>query len=66
VVAWRLILGMLDKQRYGETTFILGLPLWFGYAAAAVGAVLFVIVSAYTSWRSVREFRAGRLEETRR
>lgn len=67
VLAWRLWLGMLDKQRYGETTYILGLPLWIGYAAAAVGAVLFVIVSAYTVWRSAAEWRAGRwLEGERR
>lgn len=65
IVAWRLILGMLDKQRYGETTFILGLPLWTGYAAAAVGAVLFAVVSLYTTGRSLAELRAGRLMEPR-
>ncbi len=61
VIFWRLWLGLLDKQRYGETSFILGIPLWIGYAAAAVGAALFVLVSAYTTVRSLREFRdAGR------
>ncbi|MBP5858755.1 TRAP transporter small permease [Marivibrio halodurans] len=63
VVAWRLVLGMLDKQRYGETTFILGLPLWIGYAAAVVGAVLFALVSLYCCGRSLGELQAGHREE---
>ncbi|MCR9219247.1 MAG: TRAP transporter small permease [Alphaproteobacteria bacterium] len=63
VLAWRLALGMLDKQRFGETTYILGLPLWIGYAAALAGAALFVLVSAYTVWRSAAELKRGRLIE---
>jgi len=61
VIFWRLWLGMEDKARFGETSFILGIPAWIGYAAAAVGACLFVAVSAYTVARSLREFaEAGR------
>ena len=52
LIAWRLVLGMLDKQRYGETTFILQFPAWWGYAVSILGAVLFVVVSAYSVWRS--------------
>ena len=52
LIAWRLALGMLDKHRYGETTFILQFPAWWGYAAAMLGAVLFSLVAAYTVWRS--------------
>lgn len=55
VIAWRLWLGMLDKHSYGETTFILQIPLWLGYAASMIGAVTFVLVSAWTVWRSLRE-----------
>ncbi len=58
VVFWRLWLGLADKQRFGETSFILGIPLWIGYALAALGAGLFVLVSAYTVLRSLRELRA--------
>ena len=54
VIFWRLWLGMADKQRFGETSFILGIPLWVGYAAAAVGAVLFVLASALTALDSLR------------
>lgn len=55
VIAWRLWLGMLDKKAYFETTFILQMPSWWGYAAALIGAWLFAVVSAYTIWRSLNE-----------
>jgi TRAP-type C4-dicarboxylate transport system permease small subunit len=56
LIAWRLVLGMLDKQRYGETTFILQFPAWWGYAAAMIGAILFALVALYTVWRSYNAF----------
>lgn len=55
LIGWRLVLGMLDKQRFGETTFILQFPAWWGYAAAISGAALFALVSFYTVWRSFNE-----------
>lgn len=55
VIFWRLWLGLLDRQTFGETSFILGIPIWIGYVFAAVGAALFVIVSGYTVLRSLRE-----------
>ena len=47
LIAWRLGVGAMDKMRYGETTFILQYPVWWGYAFAMVGAVVAVIVSFY-------------------
>jgi TRAP-type C4-dicarboxylate transport system permease small subunit len=46
VIAWRLYHGMVDKLAYRETTFILRLPLGWGYAAALPSACVFVLVSA--------------------
>lgn len=60
LIAWRLWLGLLDKKAYGETTFILQFPLWWGYAAAMIGAIVFVIACAFTVWRSLAEALAGR------
>lgn len=60
VIAWRLWVGMMDKVRYGETTFILQYPVWWGFAAAMAGAAVCVIVSVYMVWVRVREIRAGR------
>lgn len=63
VIAWRLWIALLDKKSYGETTYILGIPLWYGYAAAFIGAALFVVVGAYTVWRSQRELRGRPAEK---
>ena len=59
VIAWRLWLGMLDKMRYGDTTYILELPLWWGYAAAQVGALVFVAAAALTAWQGMRTLRGN-------
>jgi TRAP-type C4-dicarboxylate transport system permease small subunit len=55
IIFWRLVLGTIDKQAYNETTFILQFPLWWGYAACLLGGFVFIIVSAYTVWRSFNE-----------
>ncbi len=55
VIFWRLVLGTINKQAYNETTFILQFPLWWGYAACLLGGAVFIIVSAYTVWRSLNE-----------
>ena len=55
VIFWRLVLGTIDKQTYNETTFILQFPLWWGYSACLFGGAVFIIVSAYTVWRSLNE-----------
>jgi TRAP-type C4-dicarboxylate transport system permease small subunit len=59
IVTWRLGLGMLDKRSYGETTFILQFPIWWGFAAALVGAAAFTLICAYTVLRSLRETRSA-------
>lgn len=55
LIAVKLGEGLLDKRSYQETTFILQMPVWWGYAAALVGAWIFVLASAYTIWRSLNE-----------
>lgn len=55
LLAWQLGLGLEDKLRYQETTFILLMPVWWGYAAGLLGAGLFVLVAAFTVWRSLNE-----------
>lgn len=60
-MAWRLWFGMLDKFNYRETTILLGLSMGWAYAAAVVGAVVMVIVSAYVLGRSIGDAIAGRV-----
>ena len=45
-------LGTGDKFSNGETSWILLYPIWWGYAAALFGAVIFVIVAAFCVLRS--------------
>ena len=58
VVAWRLWLGLQDKLAYGESTMILGAPLWAGYllcfiaALWACGVVLYVLLRDCRAWQS--------------
>jgi len=40
VVAWRTAVGCLDIARSGETSMLMGLPIWIGYAAAIPGVAI--------------------------
>ena len=55
LIAWHHGLGMMDRMRYNESTMILQIPVWWGYAASLVGAWMFALVSLYTVWRSANE-----------
>jgi TRAP-type C4-dicarboxylate transport system permease small subunit len=44
VLVWQLGLGMLEKKEYMETTFILQLPIWWGYALCFAGGVAGCVV----------------------
>ncbi|GIL03341.1 MAG: hypothetical protein BroJett030_32400 [Alphaproteobacteria bacterium] len=63
LIAWRHWLGTLDKISYGETTFILQFPVWWGYAAGMVGAVVFIVVAAFCLARSIADFASGHRAE---
>jgi TRAP-type C4-dicarboxylate transport system permease small subunit len=51
LIAWRLGAGMLGKMNSGETTFLLALPLWWGYAACLGAACAAALV---TLWDAIR------------
>lgn len=51
-----------DRPYYLETSMILRLPVWYGYALAMVGAALFAIVCIYTVWRSLNWTIRGKEE----
>ena len=54
LIAWRLYLGMGEKGGYGETTFILQIPVVWGYRAAFVACVVAVVVAAFCLLRASR------------
>lgn len=47
LITWRLGVGLMDKIDNGETTFILGFPKWWGYAASFVAALVASFVALY-------------------
>ncbi len=47
LIAVQLSGGMLAKLRFGEKTFILQFPVWWGYAASLVPAAVAAIVGLY-------------------
>lgn len=65
LIAWRLYYGMLDKLQFGETSFILQFPLWWGFAASLVAAVAGVVISLFVLFQRLRTlFTADRAGET--
>ena len=60
VISWRLFVGMEAKARYGETTFMLQVPVWWGYAAVFAASVVAVIAALYAVWMRALDLRAPR------
>ena len=63
-LAYRHLLGTIDKFSNGETSWILLYPIWWGYGAALFGASIFVIVSAYCVLRSGQALVKGQVVKT--
>jgi TRAP-type C4-dicarboxylate transport system permease small subunit len=59
VIAWRLGLGMGAKMRSGTTTFLLGWPLWWFYAACLPGAWLAAAVALWQAGQAAFVRREG-------
>lgn len=58
LLAWRLTLGGLDLHGYGETTMVLGMPVWPVFLPIVPSLVLLSIVCLYTTAMSLRKARA--------
>ena len=55
LLAWRLAAGTLSMKEVGETTTILGWPLWIAYGAMVPGVALTAILGATTALRDLRK-----------
>jgi TRAP-type C4-dicarboxylate transport system permease small subunit len=60
LIAWQLFEGMQSKLRSGQTTLLLQYPVWWGYAASLLSAVVAAIVSVYVAGRRVVETFTGK------
>lgn len=63
LIAWRLFVGTTDKIRYGETTFLLQFPVWWGFAACTAAAAIAAFVALYSVWLHARELVEGKKSE---
>ena len=50
ILAWRTGVGGLDALRNDETTMIMGLPVWWGYALMTPSIGVAAAAAAYTAW----------------
>ena len=51
----RDLLGFGYKPFTNNTTYILGMPLWYSYLLSVIGAFFFLIISIYTVWRALND-----------
>ncbi len=58
-IAYQLYNGMLSKQRYGDTTFLLQFPIWWAYAASLSGSILTAVISLYVAGVRALELMRG-------
>lgn len=58
-IAWRLYEGFLGKLRNNETTMLLQVPVWWGYAAALLPAGIGVIVGLWSAADRVKSVLTG-------
>ncbi|MFC4353119.1 TRAP transporter small permease [Fodinicurvata halophila] len=54
LIAWRLAEGGLDLWRYGESTMVLRLPVWWGFVPAVLSFALLALLCAYGVLRRFR------------
>jgi TRAP-type C4-dicarboxylate transport system permease small subunit len=59
LIARQLWLGTLDKRAFGETTFLLQMPLWWAYAAALTGSVATALTAVYVAVARLAEAVTG-------
>lgn len=51
LIAWRTGVGGLDALRNQETTMIMGLPIWYGYALMTPSIAVASAAAFYSAWR---------------
>jgi TRAP-type C4-dicarboxylate transport system permease small subunit len=59
LLVWRHSAGTFDKYDYGDTSFILEIPIWWSYAIAQLLLFITVVTSLFTVWRDIRELSTG-------
>lgn len=55
LIAWRTYSGTVAMQENGETSMLLGLPVWYAYAPLVPSLILLAITALYTALNLPRE-----------
>jgi TRAP-type C4-dicarboxylate transport system permease small subunit len=58
LIAWRTFIGALGLKEAGETTAILGWPVWVGQMLMVPGFVLLALAGLYMAWLNLTGGRA--------
>jgi TRAP-type C4-dicarboxylate transport system permease small subunit len=58
-IAWRTGVGAVSVKAAGETSMIMGVPIWIGYAAMVPGLALTAVAALWTMAASLRGKRGA-------
>jgi TRAP-type C4-dicarboxylate transport system permease small subunit len=66
LLAWRGAVGGLSAKASAETSMIMGLPVWWGYAPMALAFALASVTAFYCAWRhwALGEVSGGESEQS--
>lgn len=53
LLVWRMGVQLIEHRESGETTFVLLMPLWWGYAAAIIPAILGLVAYLWKLFESL-------------
>ena len=59
LLTWRMSLGLIDKHQYGETTVLLGFPIWIGYVPVVLSLALLVVASLISVRDALADVRSA-------
>jgi TRAP-type C4-dicarboxylate transport system permease small subunit len=52
LVAWRTGAGAMEMKAGGETSMLMGVPLWYAYASMTPAFALTALAGLYSAWRT--------------
>ena len=58
LIAWRMVIGTVDLKSSGESSMLLGVPIWYAYALMVPSFMLLALAalhSAWSEWRGIRQ-----------
>lgn len=57
LVAWRMGLGLANARASGESSMLLGVPIWLAYVPMVPSFALLALAGCYTAWADFRRQR---------